>query len=219
MIIRPEPTYHAFWPHLSTNNSRLPQQRKSMHLFNVRAITDISGPTINGNYYNLTTLEYFNYTFYESNSTISNASACYLALPGLSPVVLPNGTWVNGTSCYNPYYGIGQRGSLGIVFACLFATSIVFTLVNLGNHGRLFLRQEKRFRAIGRRWQWYWMCFVAGCGIIGGASAVDVDRDYLQGLAIILQTFFFYLMIPGLLGVVWEGIRHWYVHFIILYWS
>ncbi|MCJ1387973.1 hypothetical protein MMC18_000816 [Xylographa bjoerkii] len=180
-----------------------------MRLFNARAIADTASSIIHGNYYNLTTLNYYNYTYYESNSTISNASACYLALPEFHPVVLPNGTWINGTSCYTPYYGIRQRGSLGIVFACLFAASITLSLANLGKHGRLFLQQEKRFRAIGRRWQWYWMCFVAACGIIGGASAVDVDRDYLQDLAIILQSFFFYLMIPGLLGVVWEGVRHW----------
>ncbi|MCJ1402216.1 hypothetical protein MMC11_005436 [Xylographa trunciseda] len=180
-----------------------------MHLLNVRAIAEIAGSIINGNYYNLTTLNHYNYTFYESNSTISNASACYLVLPGLRPVVLSNGTWINGTSCYNPYHGIRERGSLGILFACLFAASITLTLANLRKHGRMYLRQEKRFRAIGRRWQWYWMCFVAVCGIIGGASAVDVDRDYLQSLAIILQSFFFYLMIPGLLAVVWEGVRHW----------
>ncbi|MCJ1287830.1 hypothetical protein MMC26_007182 [Xylographa opegraphella] len=185
------------------------QKSKSMHVSNGRAIADVAGSIINSDHFNVTTLNYFNYTFYEFNSTISNASACYLVLPNLHPTVLSNGTWVNGTSCYDPYYGIGLRGSLGILFACLFAASITLTLANLGKHGRLFLQQEKRFGAIGRRWQWYWMCFVAACGIIGGASAVDVDRDYLQGLAIILQSFFFYLMIPGLLGVVWEEVRHW----------
>ena len=51
---------------------------------------------------------------------------------------------------------------------------------------------------------------MAACAIIGGVSAVDVDRDYLQSVAIILQTFFFYLMVPGILAVVWEGVRHWY---------
>jgi hypothetical protein len=38
-----------------------------------------------------------------------------------------------------------------------------------------------------------------------------VDRDYLQQIAIVLQSFFFYLMIPGTLAMVWEGTRHWYV--------
>jgi hypothetical protein len=40
-------------------------------------------------------------------------------------------------------------------------------------------------------------------------SAIDVDRDYLQSIALIIQNFFFYLMIPGILATVWEGVRHW----------
>lgn len=50
---------------------------------------------------------------------------------------------------------------------------------------------------------------MATCSIIGGISAIDVDRDYLQSVAIIVQVFFFYLMVPGILAVVWEGVRHW----------
>lgn len=160
---------------------------------------------------NQTTLSYFNYTSY-NNGTLSNGSSCFLIFDQFVPTVFPNGTFVNGTSCYFPYYPIDKRGSLGLAFAVLFALSIMFTLVNLSKHGRLYLPQEKRFRAIGRRWQWYWMLFVAVCGVISGVSAIDVDRDYLQNLAIILQNFFFYLMMPGILACVWEGVRHWYVH-------
>ncbi|KAL9116426.1 MAG: hypothetical protein Q9187_007049, partial [Circinaria calcarea] len=159
-------------------------------------------------YLNQTTLSYFNYTTY-NNGTLSNGSSCFLIFDQYVPTVFPNGTVVNGTSCYFPYYPVDKRGSLGLAFAVLFALSIMFTLVNLSKHGRLYLPQEKRFRAIGRRWQWYWMLFVAVCGIISGVSAVDVDRDYLQNLAIILQNFFFYLMMPGILACVWEGVRHW----------
>ena len=177
-----------------------------MHLLNVREILDGLLP----GYLNVTTLNFFNYTYYGGNQTVSNASACYLVAPKLHPTMLQNGTWINATWCYDPYYGIRQRGSLGIVYSSLFGFSIMLTLANLGKHGRLYLPQEKRFRAIGRRWQWYWMLFVAACAIIGGVSAVDVDRDYLQSVAIILQTFFFYLMVPGILAVVWEGVRHWY---------
>ncbi|MCJ1407256.1 hypothetical protein MMC19_001327 [Ptychographa xylographoides] len=174
-----------------------------------RTIAHTPGSLLNGNYYNISTLNLFNYTYYPNNGTVSNASACYLALPQLHPVILPNGTWINATWCYDPYYSVRTRGGLGIVYACLFAVSVIFTLGNLRKHGRLFLPQEKRFRAIGRRWQWYWMLFVATCGVIGGVSAIDVDRDYLQDIAIVLQIFFFYLLIPGLLAAVWEGVRHW----------
>ena len=160
---------------------------------------------------NQTTLSYFNYSSY-GNGTLSNGSSCFLIFDQYVPTVFPNGTFVNGTSCYFPYYPVEKRGSLGLAFATLFAISIMFTLVNLSKHGRLYLPQEKRFRAIGRRWQWYWMLFVAVCGVISGVSAVDVDRDYLQNIAIILQNFFFYLMMPGILACVWEGVRHWYVH-------
>ena len=161
------------------------------------------------NHLNQTLLQYFNYTTY-SNGTISNGSSCNLLFDDYVPTLYPNGTWVNGTSCYFPYYPLEKRGSLGIAFASFFSATIMFTLVNLAKHGRLYLPQEKRFRAIGRRWQWYWMLFIAGCGILSSISAIDVDRDYLQNTAIILENFFFYLMVPGTLACVWEGVRHWY---------
>jgi hypothetical protein len=89
--------------------------------------------------------------------------------------------------------------------------SIMFSLVNLRKHGRLFLREDKRFRVVGRRWQWYWMCFVAACAVISCLTGIDVDRYYLQDIPIILQGFFFSLMLPGTLAMVWEATRHWYV--------
>ncbi|KAF2144633.1 uncharacterized protein K452DRAFT_316589 [Aplosporella prunicola CBS 121167] len=163
---------------------------------------------INGVHFNLTALKYYNYTVY-SNNTISNRSRCYLIFDQYQPTMFSNGSWVNGTSCYVPYYGIKARGAIGIGFAALFAASIMFTLINLRKHGRMFLREDKRFRIIGRRWQWYWMCFVAACGIISTITGVDVDRDYLQQLAIVLQSFFYCLMLPGTLAMVWEATRHW----------
>lgn len=54
------------------------------------------------------------------------------------------------------------------------------------------------------------MIFVSACGLIGTISSVDVDRDYLQDIAIVLQSFFFYLMYPGTMAAVWEAVRHWY---------
>lgn len=185
-----------------------------MPLFNIRELVQFpqgqnsTDVLINHVHFNRTALNFFNYTLYD-NGTLSNGSNCYLTFNAYQPSMLSNGTFINGTSCYSPYYGIAQRGKLGIAFACLFAASIVFTLVNLRKHGRLFLPSEKRFRAIGRRWQWYWLTFVAACGMISGVTGVDVDRDYLQSLAIVLNGFFYYLMMPGLLAAVWEAVRHW----------
>ena len=160
--------------------------------------------------FNQSLLSYWNYTGY-SNGTLSNGSSCFLIFDQYLPILYPNGTFVNGTSCYFPYYPLEKRGALGIAFAVLFAVSLMFSLLNLAKHGRLYVPQEKRFRAVGRRWQWYWMLFVATCGIISGVSAIDVDRDYLQEIPIILQNFFFFLMTPGILACVWEGVRHWFV--------
>ena len=189
-------------------------QTIDMPLFNLRELLEFhqgensTDVLINGVHFNRTALNFFNYTLYD-NGTLSNGSKCYLVFDRYQPSILWNGTFVNGTSCYEPYYSISERGSLGVAFACLFAASIMFTLINLRKHGRLFLPSEKRFRAIGRRWQWYWLTFLAACGIISGITSVDVDRDYLQALAIVLNSFFYYLMMPGLLAAVWEGVRHW----------
>ena len=163
---------------------------------------------INGVHLNRTALEFWNYTLYDNN-TISNQSACYIIFDQYKPHFLSNGSWVNATSCYVPIEKIGTRGAVGIGFATLYALCIVFTLINLKKHGQLFLREDKRFRAVGRRWQWYWALFVASCGMISCITGVDVDRNYLQSTAIILQGFFFTLMVPGTLAMVWEAVRHW----------
>jgi len=163
---------------------------------------------LNGVHFNLTTLKHWNYTIY-SNNTVSNNSRCYLIFDNFKPHMFSNGSWVNATTCYIPYYNIHERGIASIVFGSFFAISIMFTLVNLRKHGKRFLREDKRFRAVGRRWQWYWMCFVAACGMISTFTGVDVDRYYLQQLPIILQSFFYTLMVPGALAMVWEAVRHW----------
>ncbi|KAF2400090.1 hypothetical protein EJ06DRAFT_46318 [Trichodelitschia bisporula] len=163
---------------------------------------------INGVHFNKTALNYWNYTLY-SNNTISNNSKCYIIFDQYKPVFMSNGSWVNATTCYVPVFGIKQRGSLGVAFGALFGISIMFTLMNLKKHGQQFLQEDKRFRIVGRRWQWYWMLFAATCGIISCFTSVDVDRDYLPELPIILQSFFFMLTLNGLLGAVWEGTRHW----------
>jgi hypothetical protein len=164
---------------------------------------------INNIHFNTTALRFWNYTYYAANQTISNNSKCYLIFDNFKPTFLTNGTWVNATTCYVPINGIKTRGKLGIAFGSLFTISIMFTLINLKKHGQSFLREDKRFRLIGRRWQWYWMLFVAGCGMISTITSVDVDRDYLQDLPIVLQSFFFILMVPGTMAIVWEAVRHW----------
>ncbi|OCK82425.1 hypothetical protein K432DRAFT_349054 [Lepidopterella palustris CBS 459.81] len=185
-----------------------------MGLINVRELLEYpygdnsSDTIINGVHFNLTALNLYNYTIY-SNNTISNDSNCYLIFDTYQPHMFANGSWINGTSCYGPYYHIRGRGIASIAFGTLFAVSIMFTLVNLRKHGRLFLREDKRFRVVGRRWQWYWMVFVAACGMISCITGIDVDRWYLQDLPIVLQSFFFCLMLPGTLAMVWEATRHW----------
>jgi hypothetical protein len=160
-------------------------------------------------HFNLITLIYWNYTLY-TNSTLSNESNCILVFsPYTPPLLLPNGTFINATSCYVPIKPIQAQGITGLVFGILFAASIVFTLINLRKHGRSFLPREKRWNVVGRRWQWYWMLFVAVCGIISTVTGIDVDRNYLQSTALMLRSFFYTLMLPGMLAAVWEAVRQW----------
>jgi len=169
---------------------------------------DATDTLINGFHYNRTTLAHWNYALY-SNGTLSNESSCWLVFSTYNPVMLPNGTFVNGTSCDVSINPIRTRGILGLVFGTLFILTVVLTLVNLREHGRRYLAHEKRWSAVGRRWQWYWMLFLAACGAISTFTAVGVDQDFLLGTSIILQSLFYYLMLPGLLACVWESIRHW----------
>ncbi|KAH0565325.1 hypothetical protein GP486_001286 [Trichoglossum hirsutum] len=163
---------------------------------------------INGLHFNRTTLNHWNYTLW-SNGTLSNESKCYLVFDIYKPVLLSNGTFLNATSCYAPVNNIETRAILGIVSACLFAASIMFTLINLRKHGRRYLPSEKRFRAVGRRWPWYWLLVLAAFGCISGFTSIDVNRDYLPNDALIYQSFSYELMMPCLLATVWEAARHW----------
>lgn len=167
-----------------------------------------SDTLINSVHYNLTTLRHWNYTYY-SNGTFSNGSLCFLLFEPYTPHLLANGTFLNSTSCYSPISPMGTRSIVGLVYACIFAFSIMFTFINLRKHGRLYLPTEKRFRAVGRRWQWYWMLAVAAFAIISGITDVDVDRYYLPELPIVLTNFFWFLMLPATMAVVWESVRHW----------
>ncbi|TVY89590.1 Uncharacterized protein LAWI1_G004920 [Lachnellula willkommii] len=185
-----------------------------MGLINVRDLLafpqgdNTTDTLIGGIHWNLTTLKHWNYTYY-SNGTLSNGSLCFLLFEPYTPHLLQNGTFLNSTSCYSPIEPLQTRSKVGLGFACLFAMSLVFTFINLRKHGRLFLPTEKRFRAVGRRWQWYWMLAVAAFAIISCITGVDVDRYYLPELPIVLSNFFWFLMLPTTMCIVWESVRHW----------
>ena len=168
-----------------------------------------SDTLIGGVHFNLTTLKYWNYTYY-SNGTLSNGSWCILAFDPYTPqVLLANGTFMNSTSCYTPINNIAARGITGLAFSVYFALSIMFTLIHLRKHGRLFLPAEKRFRPIGRRWKWYWLIATAAMGMIAGIGSIDVDRYYLPEFPIVLTNLGYFLMLPCAMAAVWESVRHW----------
>ncbi|CAK7264464.1 hypothetical protein SEPCBS57363_001095 [Sporothrix epigloea] len=162
-----------------------------------------------GVHFNLTALEHWNYTLY-SNGTLSNGSRCLLTFAPYTPTLLyPNGTFINSTSCYSPVNPIGERAKIGIVFAVFYAVVLFFMMINLRKHGRLYLPSEKRFRPIGRRWQWYWGIMVCVAAFISLLMNVDVDRYYLPELPIVLTSFFWYLLQMCTMALVWEAVRHW----------
>lgn len=167
---------------------------------------------VNGISYNATALKAWNYTVYD-NGTLSNGTECYLVFDNYRPIMtsVTNGTFVNSTSCYTPVKPIGARGITGLVFGILFALSIILSTINLRKHGRSYLPREKRWKPVGRRWPWYWTIFVAACGLLSCFTAVDVDRDYIVNLPLILQSFFMTLAVPTALACVWEAVRSWWV--------
>ncbi|KAK4066109.1 uncharacterized protein Triagg1_8177 [Trichoderma aggressivum f. europaeum] len=162
-----------------------------------------------GVHFNLTTLEHWNYTYY-SNGTLSNNSRCYLTYEPYEPqLLISNGTFINATKCYSAVDPIGARGYVGIGFAAVYAVGLMLTLTALAKHGRLHLPKEKRFYPIGRRWQWYWACFVCACALISLFTNIDIDRYHVVELPIIVTSFFWFLICQGTIALVWESVRHW----------
>jgi hypothetical protein len=53
------------------------------------------------------------------------------------------------------------------------------------------------------------MLVVAALAMISGLTGVDVDRYYLPELPIVLNNFFWFLMLPTTMCAVWESVRHW----------
>lgn len=166
---------------------------------------------IGGVHFAWQSLKHWNYTYYPDNRTLSNVSRCYLAFQPYTPALVLeiNGSFVNATTCYSSIDPIGTRGYVGIGLAVFFALAVVLTLTILTKHGALYLPKEKRFYPIGRRWQWYWGCFVAACAVISLFTNIEIDRYYLQDLPIVLTVFFWYLMTMGTTALVWEAVRHW----------
>ncbi|KAI1344464.1 hypothetical protein F5Y15DRAFT_366649 [Xylariaceae sp. FL0016] len=163
-----------------------------------------------GVHFNLTTLNHWNYTFYPGNNTISNGSWCMLMDPPFTPAgIMNNGSFVNSTWCYLATLPSGPRGHTGIGFAVGFALSLIFVLVNLTRHGKLYLPVEKRFVPVGRRWQWYWSILVCALAVISLFTGIDVERYRVLELPIVLNVFFWFLMQLATMGLVWEGVRHW----------
>lgn len=170
-----------------------------------------SDTVIGAVHFNLTALEHWNYTLY-SNGTMSNGSYgwCLLTFPPYEPsYVFANGSFVNMTSCYSPVGGIGTRASIGIALAAVYGVALMFTLLNLAKHGRMYLPTEKRFRPVGRRWQWYWMSAMSAVGFISLIVNIDVDRYYLPQIPIVITAFFWMLLNLCTMACVWEAVRHW----------
>ncbi|KAK1245627.1 hypothetical protein MKX07_004696 [Trichoderma sp. CBMAI-0711] len=162
-----------------------------------------------GVHFNLTTLQHWNYTYY-SNGTLSNNSRCYLTYEPYEPkLLISNGTFINATKCYSAVDPIAVRGYTGIGFAVAYAIGLMLTLSCLAKHGRLYLPKEKRFYPIGRRWQWYWGCFVSACALISLFTNIDIDRYHVPELPIIVTSFFWFLICQGTVALVWESVRHW----------
>jgi hypothetical protein len=123
--------------------------------------------------------------------------------------VLDNGTFINSTTCFTPYYGTGARAYGGIGYTVFYALSLMFTMIHLRKHGSRFLPAEKRFRPVGRRWVWYWLAATGGLGLMAGIGAIDVDRYYLPEFPIVLTNLGYFLQLICVMGAIWESVRHW----------
>ena len=144
-----------------------------------------------------------------SDTNITTAAGYYYDWPG---------TMANATSCFSPVKPMGQHASIDMVFALLFAVSILWSLSNLHKHGCRYHPSgsvTRRFASstVGRRAMWFWLVFLAVCATVSCFMGVDVDRDYLQSVPLMLQGLFYTLLTPILMAAVWEGVRHWQVLF------
>ncbi|KAL0939890.1 uncharacterized protein CTRU02_206500 [Colletotrichum truncatum] len=168
-----------------------------------------SDTILGGVHFNRTVLNFWNYTLY-SNGTISNGSNCFLTEQPHTPVYLfPNGSFVNSTWCYDPVRTIGPRAKAGVGIGVIFAVALMLILACLKKHGKQYLPTVKRFYPVGKRWQWYYAILVCVTAFISLFTTIDVDRFWVVGLPIILNSFFWYIMQQFTMALVWEAVRHW----------
>jgi hypothetical protein len=164
---------------------------------------------IGGTHFNRTILDIWDYVLY-TNDTISNISHCYLVFRPFTPTaLLANGTFLNSTWCYDPVRPIGPRAGISAGVAIIYAVALIFNIVSLRKHSKARLPPEKRFRIIGRRFQWYWAILVCIVAFISLFTNVDVDRYFLPELPLILTSFSWYILQFLTLALVWEASRHW----------
>ncbi|KAK9368770.1 hypothetical protein V1509DRAFT_60498 [Lipomyces kononenkoae] len=169
----------------------------------------MSSPVIINSNYNDTVLQDYGYELY-GNGTLSNGTDCYLSFGQFLPFIAENGTVFNGTVCDYPYYGIKARGAVGLVFATLAILLLPASMYNLRRHGARHVQYEhKRFRLIGRRWQWYWLFLVHVLSAVAGFLSIDIDRDYIQGTSLTAYGAIYSTILPVCLASVWEMTRHW----------
>ncbi|GKT82378.1 hypothetical protein Ct61P_00228 [Colletotrichum tofieldiae] len=168
-----------------------------------------SDTVLGGVHFNRTVLDFWNYTLY-TNGTVSNGSNCYVTEQPHTPVYLfPNGSFVNSTWCYDPINPIGTRAGVGVGFGVVYGMALMLVLANLKKHGKSYLPASKRFYPIGRRWQWYYAIMVCVAAFISLFTNIDVDRFYVIGLPIIINSFFWFLLQQFTMALVWEAVRHW----------
>ncbi|EFQ27386.1 hypothetical protein CGRA01v4_04461 [Colletotrichum graminicola] len=168
-----------------------------------------SDTVLAGVHFNRTVLSFWNYTLY-TNGTLSNGSNCYVVESPYTPVgLLPNGSFVNSTWCYDPINPIGPRAGVGVGFGVVYGLALVLVLACLTKHGRSHLPVSKRFYPVGRRWQWYYAILVCVAAFISLFTNIDVDRFYVVGLPIVINSFFWYLLQQFTMALVWEAVRHW----------
>ncbi|KAK2012511.1 hypothetical protein LZ32DRAFT_305827 [Colletotrichum eremochloae] len=168
-----------------------------------------SDTVLAGVHFNRTVLTFWNYTLY-TNGTLSNGSNCYVVETPYTPVaLLPNGSFVNSTWCYDPINPIGPRAAAGVAFGVVYALALMLVLACLAKHGKSHLPASRRFYPVGRRWQWYYAILVCVAAFISLFTNIDVDRFYVIGLPIIINSFFWYLLQQFTMALVWEAVRHW----------
>ncbi|KAF4832877.1 hypotheticall protein [Colletotrichum tropicale] len=182
-----------------------------MHLLHFRDLLPLpdganaSDTVLGGVHFNRTVLDFWNYTLY-SNNTLSNGSNCFLTQQPYTPVaLLPNGSFVNSTWCYDPIRSIGPRAKAGVAIGVVYAVALMLILACLKKHGRQYLPTTKRFYPVGKRWQWYYAILVCVAAFISLFMTIDVDRFWVVGLPIIINSFFWYLLQQFTMALVWEA--------------